>query len=93
MGNKERDNVALYLLTITTHHVCPHVGNEVLQGLDAHGPDVHRHDGPHAEEELLHLPERLSSLPEMFQTVRWRLSQRLGDFLTSARGPPRPSFV
>ena len=68
MGNKERDNVALYLLTITTHHVCPHVGNEVLQGLDAHGPDVHRHDGPHAEEELLHLPERLSSLPEMVET-------------------------
>ena len=68
MGNKERDNVALYLLTITTHHVCPHVGNEVLQGLDAHRPDMHGHDGSHTEEELLHLPERLSPLPESGDT-------------------------
>ena len=53
---------------MNTHHVSPHVGDEVLQGLDTHRPDVHGHDGSDTQEELLHLPEGLSPLPEMVET-------------------------
>ena len=53
---------------MNTHHVSSHVGDEVLQGLDTHRPDVHGHDGSDTQEELLHLPEGLSPLPEMVET-------------------------
>ena len=47
----------------TPHHVGPHVGDEVLQRLDAHGAEVHRHHRTHAQEELLNLPQGLAFLP------------------------------
>lgn len=46
-----------------THQVGPHIVDEVLQGSDAHRPQVHRHHRPHTQEELLHLSQRFAFFP------------------------------